>query len=312
MPFHAIRPVQPLTRETAITNGAARAVRRVRIDVSSINRTAPIRNNRPPVSRLESVNGGGREWTTDTFCPRNALAVGSVPGRASRWVRAQKGAFREPEVPAVLVESRPVYIGPDDSASRRPALDERRQLRSFPRTARRRSGEAAHEYGGCTGARQILRLARGPAGGRVRRRCARSPGAEAGRHPGAGTSRKRPMASLGLSRSSGVALRRLPRSTISASRPAPPGGAESEEGALHDCFDRCLSDLPEDSRSLILRYYEGSRPRRSPIAAGSRPAWPDRQRASQPRAELRERLERCVQAVLLAASEPANTQRAMW
>lgn len=27
----------------------------------------------------------------------------------------------------------------------------------------------------------------------------------------------------------------------------------------HGCFDRCLTDLPDDGRSLVLRYYEGER-----------------------------------------------------
>jgi DNA-directed RNA polymerase specialized sigma24 family protein len=35
---------------------------------------------------------------------------------------------------------------------------------------------------------------------------------------------------------------------------------EDREGdRLHDCFDRCLAELPEDSQSVLLRYYEGER-----------------------------------------------------
>lgn len=36
--------------------------------------------------------------------------------------------------------------------------------------------------------------------------------------------------------------------------PAPPEGTD-----LQDCFDRCLAELPEDGRLLLLQYYEGER-----------------------------------------------------
>jgi DNA-directed RNA polymerase specialized sigma24 family protein len=31
----------------------------------------------------------------------------------------------------------------------------------------------------------------------------------------------------------------------------------AEDDRLHDCLERCLSQFPEDSRSLMVRYYEG-------------------------------------------------------
>jgi DNA-directed RNA polymerase specialized sigma24 family protein len=31
----------------------------------------------------------------------------------------------------------------------------------------------------------------------------------------------------------------------------------NEDNLVHDCFERCLAALPEDGRSLVLRYYEG-------------------------------------------------------
>ena len=40
-----------------------------------------------------------------------------------------------------------------------------------------------------------------------------------------------------------------------ASVPATSTGDSSQR--LRDCFDRCLADLPEESRSMIERYYEG-------------------------------------------------------
>ena len=40
-----------------------------------------------------------------------------------------------------------------------------------------------------------------------------------------------------------------------------PAQAPADDGAseVHDCFDRCLSELPEDGRRLVLDYYEGER-----------------------------------------------------
>ena len=35
--------------------------------------------------------------------------------------------------------------------------------------------------------------------------------------------------------------------------------ADQDGDRLHDCFDRCLAELPEESRVLLLRYYEGER-----------------------------------------------------
>jgi DNA-directed RNA polymerase specialized sigma24 family protein len=32
-----------------------------------------------------------------------------------------------------------------------------------------------------------------------------------------------------------------------------------DRNRLHDCLDRCLADLPDESRSLIVRYYDGER-----------------------------------------------------
>ena len=34
---------------------------------------------------------------------------------------------------------------------------------------------------------------------------------------------------------------------------------DDDDDALHDCFDRCLADFPEENRSLIVAYYEGER-----------------------------------------------------
>lgn len=44
-----------------------------------------------------------------------------------------------------------------------------------------------------------------------------------------------------------------PQATLAAQARAEGGGR------LHDCFDRCLAELPDESRTLVLRYYEGER-----------------------------------------------------
>jgi DNA-directed RNA polymerase specialized sigma24 family protein len=56
--------------------------------------------------------------------------------------------------------------------------------------------------------------------------------------------------------------RRPPLSSIEAA--GEPAAAQAapvleENEQMHECFDRCLADLPSDSRSLILQYYEGDR-----------------------------------------------------
>jgi DNA-directed RNA polymerase specialized sigma24 family protein len=37
---------------------------------------------------------------------------------------------------------------------------------------------------------------------------------------------------------------------------APP---DDEDDRVHECFERCLARLPDDARSLVVRYYEGER-----------------------------------------------------
>lgn len=66
---------------------------------------------------------------------------------------------------------------------------------------------------------------------------------------------------------------------------------------LHDCFDRCLAELPEDSRSLILRYYEGERSAKISNRRRLATALGLSENALRSRVQrLRDRLEQCVQA----------------
>ena len=58
-------------------------------------------------------------------------------------------------------------------------------------------------------------------------------------------------------------MRRRPRSTSlddshDIAAPAAHGRNADEEQRV-DCFDRCLGETAEESRSLVLRYYEGER-----------------------------------------------------
>lgn len=48
-------------------------------------------------------------------------------------------------------------------------------------------------------------------------------------------------------------IEEAPQATLAVQPPAEAGSR------LHDCFDRCLAELPDEGRTLILRYYEGER-----------------------------------------------------
>jgi DNA-directed RNA polymerase specialized sigma24 family protein len=90
----------------------------------------------------------------------------------------------------------------------------------------------------------------------------------------------------------------VPTLTVAAAAPA------DEGSRLHDCFDRCLAELPDDSRSLLLDYYEGER--RAKIANRRRLAsvFGLTENALRSRVQrLRDRLEQCVQA---CASQPVT------
>jgi DNA-directed RNA polymerase specialized sigma24 family protein len=83
---------------------------------------------------------------------------------------------------------------------------------------------------------------------------------------------------------------------------APP--ARDDGNRLHDCFDRCLAELPEESRTLILGYYEGERSvkisnrRRLASMLGLS------ENALRSRVQrLRDRLEQCMQA---CTSQPVS------
>ena len=81
-----------------------------------------------------------------------------------------------------------------------------------------------------------------------------------------------------------------PSVTLTAPPPA-------EGNHLQDCFDRCLAQLPEESRLLLLRYYEGER--RAKISNRRRLAsmLGVTENALRSRVQrLRDRLEQCVES----------------
>ena len=69
----------------------------------------------------------------------------------------------------------------------------------------------------------------------------------------------------------------------------------SDDGRLHDCLEQCLAELPAESRTLILRYYQGEGSEkisnRRRLAASLRVS----ENALRSRVQrVRDRLERCV------------------
>jgi DNA-directed RNA polymerase specialized sigma24 family protein len=86
---------------------------------------------------------------------------------------------------------------------------------------------------------------------------------------------------------------------------APPAPEDPDQDRLHDCFDRCLSELSEDSRSLLLRYYEGERNAKISNRRGLASLLGVTDNALRSRVQrLRDRLEQCVQA---CTSQPVRT-----
>jgi DNA-directed RNA polymerase specialized sigma24 family protein len=71
--------------------------------------------------------------------------------------------------------------------------------------------------------------------------------------------------------------------------------SDQQDDTRRDCFDRCLSEVPDEGRALVLRYYEGDRQttmstRRTLAAALGLSDNALRSRVQR----LRDRLERCV------------------
>jgi DNA-directed RNA polymerase specialized sigma24 family protein len=70
-----------------------------------------------------------------------------------------------------------------------------------------------------------------------------------------------------------------------------------ETNPLHHCFDRCLAELPEESRMLLLQYYEGERSAKISNRRRLASMFGLTETALRSRVQrLRDRLEDCVRA----------------
>lgn len=82
--------------------------------------------------------------------------------------------------------------------------------------------------------------------------------------------------------------------------------APSEE-SLHLCFERCFGELPDESRVLLLQYYEGERSHKISNRRKLATALGLSDNALRSRVQrLRDRLERCVLACVALTTEAAR------
>jgi DNA-directed RNA polymerase specialized sigma24 family protein len=87
---------------------------------------------------------------------------------------------------------------------------------------------------------------------------------------------------------------------VTLAAPAP----RDDASPLQDCFDRCLAELPEESRRLLLRYYDGERTAKISNRRRLASMLGVTENALRSRVQrLRDRLEECVQA---CSSQPVR------
>lgn len=76
---------------------------------------------------------------------------------------------------------------------------------------------------------------------------------------------------------------------------------------LYVCFDRCLSAMPADSRSLVISYYEGERDRKIANRRRLSESMGLSENALRSRVQrIRDRLETCVQGCLVGSNERSS------
>jgi DNA-directed RNA polymerase specialized sigma24 family protein len=90
--------------------------------------------------------------------------------------------------------------------------------------------------------------------------------------------------------------------------PAPqPARALEENEQMLQCLDRCLADLPADSRSLILRYYQGNRGEKVSNRRQLAAALALSENALRSRVQrVRDRLEQCIRTCASSAGEKTS------
>jgi DNA-directed RNA polymerase specialized sigma24 family protein len=102
-----------------------------------------------------------------------------------------------------------------------------------------------------------------------------------------------------------VSLSQLPEPRLPAT--ATSESADEDASALHDCFDRCLSELAADSQALLVRYYEGERDRKIANRRELAMSMGLSDNALRSRVQrLRDRLEACVQSCLGTADRKTS------
>jgi len=78
---------------------------------------------------------------------------------------------------------------------------------------------------------------------------------------------------------------------------------------LQDCFDRCLAGLPEESRRLLLRYYDGERASKIANRRQIATMLGVTDTALRSRVQrLRDSLERCVQVCAASVAQPGGVR----
>jgi DNA-directed RNA polymerase specialized sigma24 family protein len=81
--------------------------------------------------------------------------------------------------------------------------------------------------------------------------------------------------------------------------------SSDDDGGLRDCFDRCLAELPEEGRLLLVRYYEGERSTKITNRRRMATMLGITENALRSRVQrLRDRLEQCVHAC--SSSQPMS------
>jgi len=116
---------------------------------------------------------------------------------------------------------------------------------------------------------------------------------------------------LGIARLVLLEYRRRPvvSSIEAAGDPPAPQSAPAldEDEQLHECFERCLTGLPADGRTLILRYYLGERSEKISNRRQMAATLGLSENALRSRVQrLRDRLEQCVRACVHHTDEKTS------
>ena len=74
---------------------------------------------------------------------------------------------------------------------------------------------------------------------------------------------------------------------------------QEEDAPLHDCFERCLAEMPADGRALVVGYYDGERDRKIAHRRRLAASMGVSENALRSRVQrLRDRLETCIHTCL--------------